>query len=207
MGAAQLALFLGSALPLGRSPLSDVYVNQGWREFLHRRRAFTSQTGGISRSDRQVRYYREQGARARGQHNTPLRPKKTGVIGRKRDQPLQTYPERTKRHSSEWRFAFPVLVTGLPANYGRWYIPPYLSQAPPTGLPSVWDRFARMLLSDCRFFVGSPEISSSRYITGTLVIAIVVPFLPPFRFSQLQQHDRKIGLHSRSCTPGFCEKP
>ena len=42
------------------------------------------------------------------------------------------------------------------------------------------DRFAASLaaaLAECLLFAGWPEFSSSRYITGTLYLAISVPFV------------------------------
>src|SRR5579863_8800120 len=99
---------------------------------------------------------------------------------------------RTRGHSIEWRFAFPVLVTGLPANHGRWYLPPYRSQAlQPVSL--FWGALAGR-----RFFVGSPESSSSRYITGALLIAIAVPFLVLRVFNDLRDRTGLGGLDSRS---------
>ena len=88
------------------------------------------------------------------------------------------------RNATPKRVAFhvPALVTGLPANYGRWLDPP---------------RYRRLSRLVCRFFggcscrasavfAGSPESSSSRYITGTLYIAIGVPFVVIFIISDLQ---------------------
>ena len=61
-------------------------------------------------------------------------------------------------------FRVPALVTGLPANYGRWLNPPRLPQALPAGLPLLW----RLLLpSVCCCLRARRNSSSSRYITGT----------------------------------------
>lgn len=37
---------------------------------------------------------------------------------------------RTKRHSSRVAFCVPVLVTGLPANHGRWFYPAPIADSP-----------------------------------------------------------------------------
>jgi hypothetical protein len=47
-------------------------------------------------------------------------------------------------------FRVPALVTGLPANYGRWLYPPRLLQALPAGLPLRW----RLLLPSVCLFCG-----------------------------------------------------
>ena len=83
-------------------------------------------------------------------------------------------------------FCVPALVTGLPANYGQWLYPLRLSQAVSAGLPTVWaaslaDALAERLL----FLRAGRNFPSSRYITGTLSIAIPVPFLCAFRMRDL----------------------
>jgi hypothetical protein len=64
---------------------------------------------------------------------------------------------------------------------------------PSSRTPSFWGA-----LAGCRFFVGSPDSSSSRYITGTLLIAISVPFLVPLLFNHLRGFRDTRCLESRS---------
>src|SRR5579859_2843598 len=79
-------------------------------------------------------------------------------------------------------FRVPALVTGLPANYGRWLFPPRLLQTPPTGCHFNGGCSCRVsaVLRAGRIF------SSSRYITGTLLIAIRLPFVRVFIFRELR---------------------
>jgi len=113
--------------------------------------------------------------------------------------------KRTKRHSMEWRFAFPVLVTGLPANNGRWYIPPYRSQALRPDFPSIEGRLLRMLLPDaaslwaCRNFQQPvhhwhPTVSNHRAVSSFLII------------NRLRREKRRLGLDSRTSRGGVLRK-
>ncbi len=77
---------------------------------------------------------------------------------------------------------------------------PRLSQAPPAGLPFVRAAHWRMLLPDACFFVGSPDSSSSRYITGTLQVAIAGPFLSSLNFNSLRRIQAVVFLDSSSFT-------
>jgi len=77
---------------------------------------------------------------------------------------------------------------------------PRLSQAPPAGLPFVRAAHWRMLLPDACFFVGSPDSSSSRYITGTLQVAITGPFLSSLNFNSLRRIQVVVFLDSSSFT-------
>jgi hypothetical protein len=77
-------------------------------------------------------------------------------------------PDAQNATPHEVAFCFPVLVTGLPANSRRWCVPPRLWQTFPAGLPFFRAAHWRMLLPGVCWFVGWPDFSSSRYITGTL---------------------------------------
>lgn len=124
--------FSGLCPFLGHSPHSDYSsILEAGEESLHRRRAFTSLSGGVSRFDRQTRYYSLpfQDASAREERS----PEKKNKGNQKRDErnergSRRKIAGRTKRHSQGVAFCFPVLVTGLPANHGRW-----LSTAPIAG--------------------------------------------------------------------------
>jgi hypothetical protein len=76
----------------------------------------------------------------------------------------------------EWRFAFPCWSLASQQIMAGGFTP-RLSQTPPAGIPFFLGRIWRMLLPGVCFFVGSPESSSSRYITGNLPGAIAVPFI------------------------------
>jgi hypothetical protein len=96
-------------------------------------------------------------------------------------------------------FCVPALVTGLPANYGQWLYPLRLSQAVSAGLPIVWaaslaDALAERLL----FLRAGRNFPSSRYITGTMYIAIPVPFLLAFRIRDLSRCFLLRSLQSRN---------
>ena len=96
-------------------------------------------------------------------------------------------------------FCVPALVTGLPANYGQWLDPLRLSQAVSAGLPTVWaaslaDALAERLL----FLRAGRNFPSSRYITGTLSIAIPVPFLLAFKMRGLNRCLLLRSLQSRN---------
>ena len=80
-------------------------------------------------------------------------------------------------------FRVPALVTGLPAIMGDGYIHRALLQTPSIGLPLLW----RLLLSSVCCFAGWPDFSSSRYITGTHLVAIDVPFMSLFAFNYLRR--------------------
>ncbi len=85
------------------------------------------------------------------------------------DSPAGPHAEPLQTHETPlFRVAFrvPALVTGLPANYGRWLFPPRLLQALSAGLPLLW-RFA--LAERLLFLRAGRNFSSSRYITGTLL--------------------------------------
>jgi hypothetical protein len=82
---------------------------------------------------------------------------------------------------------FPALVTGLPANHGRWLFPPHLWQAFPAGSPSFKGRIVGGCSYRASAFLWARRIySSSRYITGTIYIAIGVPFSHLFISSNLR---------------------
>jgi hypothetical protein len=72
--------------------------------------------------------------------------------------------------------------------------PPCLSQTHPAGFPLVRAARWRILLLDVCFFVGSPECSSSRYITGALLIAISMPFVDCFVFNEMRKETGWFGL-------------
>jgi hypothetical protein len=80
----------------------------------------------------------------------------------------QPLPDAQNATPHEVALCVPVLVTGLPANNRRWCVPPCLWQTFPAGLPFFGAARWRMLLPGVCWFVGWPDYSSSRYITGTL---------------------------------------
>ncbi len=64
---------------------------------------------------------------------------------------VHSHPDAKSHPPRRMAFCFPVLVTGLPANHGRWFYPPRLSQAilaglPPCGAASLADALAGCLL-------------------------------------------------------------
>jgi hypothetical protein len=124
--------------------------------------------GSLQPLVRQVRYYRAPEQRASRPPNHSNQKKQTNGIGLENPREIGGVKCKTPL-PWERRFAFAVLVTGLPANHGRWFVPPRLSQTPSVGLPCS----TGPLIGGCSYRVpaflwAGRKLSSSRYITGTV---------------------------------------
>src|SRR6516165_80369 len=94
---------------------------------------------------------------------------------------FRNWPQTHETPLDEWRFVLP-LVTGLPAIVAGGCFHRLVYRLPRLVAASCGGCSCRV----SAVFAGSPEFSSSRYITGTLVIAISMPFARVFAFNHLR---------------------
>jgi hypothetical protein len=146
IGTVWQALSSGDALPMG------AFATRGQSNGPGRRAKFPSSAasfhcpflgGSHQPPDRQLRYYSLMHRLASGlfvgiRHDWNLNPQS----GFRRGQEVPQIHKTPLPQGAA--FCFPVLVTGLPANYGRWLYPPRLPQAVLAGLP-----FSGPLMGGC----------------------------------------------------------
>jgi hypothetical protein len=119
--------------------------------------------------DRQLRYYRQSCPLASGEKLSESGTGVTQYRAEKHCSNIEMQPKHETPLTIGVAFHVPALVTGLPANHGRWLYPPRLSQAISAGLPLLW----RLALAERLLFLrAGRDFPSSRYITGTPYIAI-----------------------------------
>ena len=148
----------GNAILWDLSPPAVSMMRAARRRFSYQRRAFTTRLGVVRisrlgnsdstacRSGAQVHLLKESGMTQKTALLSPLgcqsgnsgAPPKSGAV--------DSRPEAKSHPPRRMAFCFPVLVTGLPANHGRWFYPPRLSQAILAGLPLAGPLRWRMLL-------------------------------------------------------------